>query len=140
MEISNCMLRVITLWFIFAPAVLSAPFALSWGIHKEAWAQLLASTLEAAGPAFVKWGQWAATRQDLFPKYLCKSLARLQTDAASHSYEHSVKIIERAFGCPVDTLFEKFEYDSLASGSVAQVTSDLYLCLTNVSTTKPPTY
>jgi aarF domain-containing kinase len=69
----------------------------------------------------VKWGQWAATRQDIFPPYVCKSLARLQTNAASHSYEHSVKVIEHAFGVPIDTVFEKFEHEAIASGSVAQV-------------------
>jgi hypothetical protein len=31
-----------------------------------------------AGPAFIKWGQWAATRPDLFPTDLCHSLEQLQ--------------------------------------------------------------
>jgi hypothetical protein len=37
------------LCLIFAPVMFSAPFALKWGIHKEDWALLLASTLETAG-------------------------------------------------------------------------------------------
>lgn len=35
-------------------------------------------TLELAGPAFMKWGQWAATRADTFPPDMCKELAQLQ--------------------------------------------------------------
>ena len=39
-------------------------------------------TLEAAGPAFIKWGQWAATRHDLFPPDLCAELEHLHTQVA----------------------------------------------------------
>ncbi len=35
--------------------------------------------LEAAGPAFIKWGQWAATRHDLFPPDFCAILEHLHT-------------------------------------------------------------
>lgn len=29
------------------------------------------------GPAFIKWGQWAATRPDVFPADVCEALSRL---------------------------------------------------------------
>ena len=32
-----------------------------------------------AGPAFIKWGQWAATRHDLFPPDFCSELEQLHT-------------------------------------------------------------
>ena len=46
--------------------------------------------LEAAGPAFIKWGQWAATRHDLFPPDFCAILEHLHTQVpapplASHA-------------------------------------------------------
>ena len=47
--------------------------------------------LEAAGPAFIKWGQWAATRHDLFPPDFCAILEHLHTQvprAASASALH----------------------------------------------------
>ena len=31
------------------------------------------------GPAFIKWGQWAATRHDLFPPDMCEELEKLHT-------------------------------------------------------------
>ena len=58
--------------------MLSAPLALHWNLQRQAWCRLLASTLERAGPAFIKWGQWAATRRDLFPRDVCQALTRLQ--------------------------------------------------------------
>ena len=41
------------------------------------WMARLRGTLEAAGPAFIKWGQWAATRHDLFPPDMCSELEKL---------------------------------------------------------------
>ena len=41
-------------------------------------AALLRACLASAGPAFIKWGQWAATRPDMFPGDLCDALAVLQ--------------------------------------------------------------
>ena len=41
--------------------------------------ELLRKTLEAAGAFFIKWGQWAATRHDIFPPDMCEELSLLQT-------------------------------------------------------------
>ena len=38
--------------------------------------------LEAAGPAFIKWGQWAATRHDMFPPDMCTELEHLHTQVS----------------------------------------------------------
>ncbi|CAN0857943.1 Probable serine/threonine-protein kinase abkC, partial [Linum grandiflorum] len=78
-------------------------------------------TLELAGPAFIKWGQWAATRPDLFPRDLCTKLSELQTKAPEHRYAYTKKTIERAFGRKISEIFEGFEEQPVASGSIAQV-------------------
>ena len=39
--------------------------------------------LESAGPAFIKWGQWAATRHDLFPPDFCAILEHLHTQVGA---------------------------------------------------------
>ena len=41
--------------------------------------------LEAAGPAFIKWGQWAATRHDLFPPDFCAILEHLHTQVSAYT-------------------------------------------------------
>lgn len=98
-----------------------SPASRSHAAHIVHAAQMLASTLEAAGPAFIKWGQWAATRRDLFPGDVCVALTRLQMNAATHDSAHSVKVIEAAFGHPIGALFDQFDMEPIASGSVAQV-------------------
>jgi hypothetical protein len=82
---------------------------------------LLCGTLERAGPAFIKWGQWAATRPDMFPPDMCTELERLQTKAPAHSARFSIAAVEAAFGAPIDQMFDSFEEDPVASGSIAQV-------------------
>jgi len=121
LEAMTCVARVVSLLLLFTPLLLSAPIALHWNVRREAWTQMLASTLEAAGPAFIKWGQWAATRRDLFPGDVCVALTRLQMNAATHDSAHSVKVIEAAFGHPIGALFDQFDMEPIASGSVAQV-------------------
>ncbi len=46
------------------------------------------ATLESAGPAFIKWGQWAATRHDLFPPDFCTALEQLHTQACTDFIIH----------------------------------------------------
>lgn len=65
-------IRAAYLWLIFMPAIVSAPICLCTGFARAYWMTLMRWTLEMAGPAFIKWGQWSATRPDLFPKDLCK--------------------------------------------------------------------
>lgn len=78
-------------------------------------------TLEMSGPAFIKWGQWAATRRDVFPPDLCKELAKLHTQAPVHSRRFTQTAIRRALGAEVEDLFDGFEAEPIASGSIAQV-------------------
>lgn len=84
---------------LFTPASLTAPFAVGLGLQRQHWLDLVVWTLERAGPAFIKWGQWAATRPDLFPPDLCSKLAQLQTGAPTHPYAYTRHAVEAAFGC-----------------------------------------
>ncbi|EXB66021.1 hypothetical protein L484_002400 [Morus notabilis] len=107
---------------LFAPSIMMAPFADSFGPQfRKLWLQVVLRTLEKAGPAFIKWGQWAATRPDLFPRDLCGKLAELHTKAPEHSFAYTKKTIERAFGRKISEIFENFEEIPVASGSIAQV-------------------
>ncbi|XP_077238420.1 uncharacterized protein LOC143879762 [Tasmannia lanceolata] len=118
-----CMfLRVVYLAILFSPTVAMAPFVDSFGDNfRKTWLHLVHITLEQAGPAFIKWGQWAATRPDLFPRDLCTELTKLHTKAPAHSFATTKKTIERAFGRKLSEIFEDFEEEPVASGSVAQV-------------------
>lgn len=99
-----------------------APFAETLGSkYRKSWLRLVHRTLELAGPAFIKWGQWAATRPDLFASDLCTELSKLHTKAPAHSFKYTKKTVEKAFGRKLSDIFENFEENPVASGSVAQV-------------------
>ena len=78
-------------------------------------------TLELAGPAFMKWGQWAATRADMFPPDMCRALESLQSRAPAHPLRFTRDAIQRSLGAPIADLFDDFEDVPVASGSIGQV-------------------
>ncbi|CAN8294240.1 unnamed protein product [Cochlearia groenlandica] len=107
---------------LFTPSVLMGLVVEVCGPRfRKVWLQLIHRTLELAGPAFIKWGQWAATRPDLFPKDLCSQLSKLHSNAPEHSFAYTKKTIEKAFGRKLSEIFEEFEEVPVASGSIAQV-------------------
>ncbi|XP_010533853.1 PREDICTED: uncharacterized aarF domain-containing protein kinase 2-like [Tarenaya hassleriana] len=114
--------RALYLAVLFSPSLMLAPFADICGPRfRRLWLEIVHRTLERAGPAFIKWGQWAATRPDLFPRDLCLQLSKLHSKAPEHSFAHTKKTIERAFGRKLSEIFEDFEEAPVASGSIAQV-------------------
>ncbi|KAL7463838.1 hypothetical protein ACHAXS_004192 [Conticribra weissflogii] len=54
-------------------------------------------TLQTLGPAFVKLGQWAATRRDLFPVHVCNRLSGLHDTAKTHDWKHTHNVLQEAF-------------------------------------------
>ncbi|KAJ4981219.1 hypothetical protein NE237_032056 [Protea cynaroides] len=116
------LVRFFYLAILFSPAMAMAPFA-DWfsGRFRKTWLHLVHHTLEMAGPAFIKWGQWAATRPDLFPSDLCTELAKLHSKVPAHSFAYTKRTIEKAFGRELLEIFENFDEEPVASGSIAQV-------------------
>jgi aarF domain-containing kinase len=115
-------IRAAYLALLFTPAVVLAPFADSFDSKfRKRWISLVHFSLESAGAAFIKWGQWAAARPDLFPRDLCAQLSKLHSKAPAHKYSQTKHIIEGAFGRKVEEIFEDFEEEPVASGSIAQI-------------------
>ena len=113
--------RCLVLSLLFLPSILWAPFALGYGWGRQWWVECVRWTLAHAGPAFIKWGQWGATRPDLLPRDLCRALERLHNQAPCHSFAHTRQEIEASFGLPLEELFLDFDPEPVASGSIAQV-------------------
>jgi len=84
-------------------------------------AQRLRQALEDLGPIFIKFGQILSTRRDLLPEDIADELARLQDNVAPFPGSQARRIIERAYGKPVDQVFGYFNETPLASASIAQV-------------------
>ena len=77
--------------------------------------------LEELGPIFVKFGQAISTRRDLLPLDIADELAKLQDAVPPFPAEQAIKIINDAYGEPVESVFERFDTEPLAAASIAQV-------------------
>lgn len=85
------------------------------------WYGFLVDQMERAGPSFIKLGQWAASRADLFPASLCDRMSKLHSNGAPHSIRHTRQVISAAFGKAFDDIFEHFEDKPIGCGAIAQV-------------------
>src|SRR5512144_1631978 len=103
-------------------AVRPAAHALTfWRDTSAPRAVRLRLALEDLGPIFVKFGQALSTRRDLLPTDLADELAKLQDDVPPFPAEVARRLVEQAFGRPIDTVFASFEAEPVASASIAQV-------------------
>lgn len=77
--------------------------------------------VEVLGPTFIKLGQIASTRSDLLPEDIVKELVKLQDDVKPIPYEQVQDIIEGELGQSIETVYDRFEEQSLAAASIGQV-------------------
>jgi len=116
----ECVLLLQVLMFLpVALAALPAWYCENW---RMSWYILLRRTLERSGAAFQKWGQWAATRPDIFPREMCEVLAGLHAAVPAHAWEHTERVLLTAFGAArIEEVFVEIDRTPLGSGSIAQV-------------------
>ena len=57
----------------------------------------------------------------MFPRDVCRELQTLHSDAPSHSLRHTETEIEDSFGFRMEDLFDGFENEPVASGSIGQI-------------------
>lgn len=79
----------------------------------------LAAAFERLGPAYVKLGQFMATRPDIIGFAMAADLGRLQDKMPAFSEQAARREIEAAFGRPVDALYDDFS-PPIAAASIAQ--------------------
>ena len=121
-EVIFVLFRTIELCLYFLPLLISAPMARynRW-FRINIWYSMLVRILEHSGPIFVKMGQWASTRRDIFSDEMCEELSRLQRYARTHSWSHTQKILEASLGPLWYFKFEDFDTKPIGSGACAQV-------------------
>lgn len=123
--------RFLHLVVIFVPVIISVPAI--WLGRRDAerdnerrgtlwWYNFLVNAMELAGPAFIKLGQWAASRSDIFPNELCDTMSKLHSNAPAHSMRVTRATLEAAFGgrC-FEEIFDEFDEKPLGVGAIAQV-------------------
>lgn len=77
--------------------------------------------LEDLGPIFVKFGQMLSTRRDLLADDIALELTKLQDQVPPFPGDQARAIIEKAYGHPLEVVFDHFSFEPLASASIAQV-------------------
>ena len=119
--------RALYLLILFQPVLWTMPLALvSSTFRNMVWFELLAVAVAHSGAAFIKWGQWASTRPDMFPEQFCAALSELHANGRVHSWDFTKAQIRHELGGDVTDVFSTFETRPIASGSVAQVYKATY--------------
>ncbi|PVH99117.1 ABC1-domain-containing protein [Periconia macrospinosa] len=134
-------LRFLHLVVIFVPVIVTIPI-IWFGKRRPDrdnersgtlwWYGFLVNSMERAGAAFIKvsclvlstylLGQWAASRSDIFPGEMCKTMSTLHSHAPAHSLETTKRIVEEAFnGRKFEDIFVEFDETPLGVGAIAQV-------------------
>ncbi|KAI4180078.1 MAG: hypothetical protein L6R41_007474 [Letrouitia leprolyta] len=123
--------RFLHLTVIFVPVIATIPVIWVGRRVKEResersgtlwWYDFLVRSMERAGPAFIKLGQWAASRTDIFPQEMCNRMSSLHSSAPAHSLAATKRTIVRAFnGRPFEEIFDEFQEKPLGVGAIAQV-------------------
>ncbi|KAL9602740.1 MAG: hypothetical protein Q9219_001583 [cf. Caloplaca sp. 3 TL-2023] len=123
--------RFLHLAVIFVPVIVTIPAIWLGRRVKEQdseragtlwWYNFLVRSMERAGPAFIKLGQWAASRTDIFPQEMCNRMSSLHSNAPAHSLAATKRTIVKAFnGRSFDDIFDEFQEKPLGVGAIAQV-------------------
>ena len=78
-------------------------------------------TLESSGGIFVKLGQVASTRTDVLPVAWCDELSNLRSAAEPQPADVVRDRLTEELGVDPEQVFSSFDWDPLASASIAQV-------------------
>merc|ERR1719424_54292 len=110
--------------WVFAPLMCTSAIVLLFPENlrlREMWLDTVLTCMMKAGAAFQKFGQWLSMRPDMFPPDVISVLAKLRCDAPSHPAAVSRSILREQLGHEIEDLFDEFEEEPIASGSVGQV-------------------
>lgn len=101
--------RIFFLFLFFAPVLL---------FSKERFLYLF---LKSAGPSFIKLGQLLSVRPDLVGEKIATALASFCDDLEPFSSAKVKEILCEEYGKNFEKIFAEFNYNSVASASIAQV-------------------
>jgi predicted unusual protein kinase regulating ubiquinone biosynthesis (AarF/ABC1/UbiB family) len=96
------------------------PARRSAGFHLRR-AERLADVITVLGPTFVKIGQVLSARPDVVPEPYLGALSTLTDNVKCVAFPEIERELVAAYGGPVDEVFDAFEREPLAAGSLGQV-------------------
>ncbi|XP_078076146.1 putative aarF domain-containing protein kinase 2 isoform X2 [Mustelus asterias] len=113
--------RAVILLLRFGPLLLLYPVCFASSNLTLLWCDLLLKSMEAAGPTFIKLGQWFSTRRDLFSAEFCDKFSRLHVHVTPHSWGYTEYSMKRAFGEGWKNIFQFENKEPIRSGCIAHV-------------------
>ncbi|KAL4625060.1 putative aarF domain-containing protein kinase 2 [Arapaima gigas] len=128
--------RALVLVLKFGPLFLLYPLCLPSRRLRDAWLDALLWVTETSGPTFIKLGQWASTRRDIFSPEFCDRFCRLHVRVRPHPWGHTKQVLRRAFGDGWRRLFLFQSREPVGSGCVAQV----YRAMARVDCVEDPAF
>ena len=120
-EGTSFVVRVLRIGLTFGPLLSLYPLAWLSPRFRVHWWSWLLSAMEFTGPTFIKLGQWAGTRRDIFSWQFCDMCARLHNSTRQHAFYITKRKLRKAFGKKWRRIFEKIEKVPIGSGCIAQV-------------------
>ncbi|XP_068579498.1 uncharacterized aarF domain-containing protein kinase 2 [Cebidichthys violaceus] len=114
-------LRALVLLLKFGPLLLLSPLVLVSARWASLWLEALLWVTETSGPTFIKLGQWASTRRDIFSLEFCERFSTLHVKVRPHSWAHTKQCLRRAFGEGWRKVLRFDSKEPVGSGCVAQV-------------------
>uniref|UniRef100_A0A1I7TMQ6 ABC1 domain-containing protein n=3 Tax=Caenorhabditis tropicalis TaxID=1561998 RepID=A0A1I7TMQ6_9PELO len=120
------LLRCIGLFLRFSPLLITYPLTKIEALE-NVWWRILLWSVQNSGPTFIKLGQWASTRRDIFSKKFCDRLSVLHIQTKNKRFfRDKKKVLEEVFGKGFMKLHGKhvfldIEPYSIGSGCIAQV-------------------
>ncbi|TSK13439.1 hypothetical protein Baya_0313 [Bagarius yarrelli] len=129
-------IRALVLLLKCSPLLLLYPLSLLSRHCNSCWLGALLWVTETSGPTFIKLGQWASTRRDIFSQEFCDRFSRLHVRVHPHSWTHTKQSLTRAFGEGWRQLFVFDSKEPVGSGCVAQV----YRAKARVASVKDPAF
>ena len=113
----------------FGPLLVLYPLTLLSSRLYSVWLSALFHVVHISGPVYIKLGQWASTRRDLFSGEFCELFSQLQYNVKPHAWHHTEKALCTAYG---KQWYRVLKVDKtqkpLGSGCVAQVRTWIYAC------------
>ncbi|KAK7096681.1 hypothetical protein V1264_003757 [Littorina saxatilis] len=115
-------LQFLKLSLLFGPLLVLYPVTLLSGRLYSVWLNAFFYVVEFSGPVYIKLGQWASTRRDLFSAEFCELFSQLHHSVRPHDWYYTERALRTAYG---KRWYQVLKIDKnqkpLGSGCVAQV-------------------
>lgn len=89
--------------------------------NPQAIGERIRLVLQQLGPTYIKLGQIASTRPDIFPAEVIAELEKLQDKVPPFSYPEVQSIIHQELGTDLEELYGEFNPEPIAAASIGQV-------------------